>query len=184
MRASVGRWVLAATVASATLMMTVVPNAAAAPTIPDIDSLIDDSGPLPASVSDLRQTPSVVFGTESGVVCTMWRGRITHDITCAGDIPGVAPGDGAVQLPGIYGKASAPARFVPAPPDALVAGEPAVTIPVGHKVVFWDFSPSESMVCGVPPFAELVCELKEPQNATGPVTTHGFVIAAPQSWVL
>lgn len=167
-------------------VLTAAPNAVAAPGIPDVDSLIDDSGPLPASVSDLQKVPNVVFATDSGLVCRMRQGRITHDVNCAGDIPGVPRDAGSVELPGIYGKESIPARFLPGPPDALVAGNPpAAKLPVGHKIVFWDFSPAESMVCGVPPSTDLVCVLKEPQvpGEVSPVVTHGFVIAAPQSWV-
>ncbi|MEB3019765.1 hypothetical protein [[Mycobacterium] crassicus] len=165
-----------------------IPNAGAAPAVPDVDSLIDDSGPLPGSVGDLQKVSSLVFATDSGLVCKMWNGRITHDISCTGNIPGSPPDAGSVELPGIYGKGSAPARFVEAPPDALVAGTPpAAMLPVGHKIVFWNLSPIQSMVCGVPPSTELVCVLKEPQQAGGavggPVATHGFVIAAPQSWV-
>lgn len=163
------------------------PNAGAAPAVPDVDSLIDDSGPLPGSVSDLPKTPNLVFATDSGLVCKIRNGRITHDVSCTGNIPGSPPDAGSVELPGIYGKESVPARFRPAPPDALVAGTPpAATLPVGHKIVFWDLSPAQSMVCGVPPSTELVCVLREPQQSgavTGPAATHGFVIAAPQSWV-
>lgn len=176
-----------ASVLAAAALLAPLPNAVAAPAIPDVDSLIDDSGPLPASVGDLQKSPNVVFGTDSGLVCKTWHGRITHDVDCAGDIPGAPPEAGAVQLPGVYGKGSAPARFVAAQPDALVAGTPpAAKIPVGHKIVFWDFSPTQSMVCGVPPSTELVCVLKEPQDpgaVNGPVATHGFVIASPRSWV-
>ncbi|WP_409435058.1 hypothetical protein [Mycobacterium sp. SMC-14] len=179
------RRALVVAVSSAALLMT-VPNAVAAPGFPDVDSLIDDSGPLPGSVSDLQQAPNVVFATESGLVCRARQGRITHEVNCEGDIPGAPRDAGSVQLPGIYGKESIPARFLPAPPDSLLAGNPpAAKLPVGHKIVFWDFSPAQSMVCGVPPSTDLVCVLKEPQvrGAVSPVAAHGFVIAAPQSWV-
>jgi hypothetical protein len=186
-RLLVARRILAVAVTSAALLMP-VPNAIAAPALPDVDSLIDDSGPLPGSVSDLQKAPDLAFATDSGLVCRLWHGKITHDVNCTGDIPGAPPDAGSVQLPGIYGKGSAPARFVAAPPDTLVADSPpAAKLPVGHKIVFWDFSPTQSMVCGVPPSTELVCVLKEPQVPgdviTGPVVTHGFVIAAPQSQV-
>lgn len=181
------RRILAVAAYSVALLMT-VPNAGAAPGIPDVDSLIDDSGPLPGSVSDLQNVPDMSFATASGLVCKVWRGRITHDVNCAGDIPGAPPEARSVQLPGIYGKETIPARFLPEAPDALVAGTPpAAKLPVGHKIVFWDLSPTQSMVCGVPPPTELVCVLKEPQQPggaiNGPVATHGFVIATPQSWV-
>ncbi|CAJ1508428.1 hypothetical protein [[Mycobacterium] holstebronense] len=180
------RRALAVAVTSVALLTT-VPNALAAPGFPDVDSLIDDSGPLPGSVSDLQAVPSVVFATDSGLVCRARQGRITHDVNCAGDIPGAPRDAGSVELPGIYGKESIPARFLPAPPDALLAGNPpAAKLPVGHKIVFWDFSPTQSMVCGVPPSTDLVCVLREPQvrgEVSSPVATHGFVIAAPQSWV-
>jgi hypothetical protein len=186
-RLLVARRILAVAVTSAALLMP-VPNAIAAPALPDVDSLIDDSGPLPGSVSDLQKAPDLAFATDSGLVCRLWRGKITHDVNCTGDIPGAPPDAGSVQLPGIYGKGSVPARFVAAPPDSLVADSPpAAKLPVGHKIVFWDFSPTQSMVCGVPPSTELVCVLKEPEVRgdviTGPVVTHGFVIAAPQSQV-
>lgn len=172
---------------SAALSM-MAPNAVAAPAIPDVDSLIDDSGALPGSVSDLRSAPDMVFATDSGLVCRVWHGRITHDVNCTGDIPGAPPDARSVQLPGIYGKGTIPARFVAGPPDARGGGTPPVaTLAVGHKIVFWDLSPTQSMVCGVPPSTELVCVLKEPERPgdviTGPVVTHGFVIAAPQSQV-
>ncbi|OBG02372.1 hypothetical protein [Mycolicibacter sinensis] len=177
----------AGAVLSAALLM-MAPNAVAAPAIPDVDSLIDDSGTLPGSISDLPSTPIVVFATDSGLVCRVWQGKITHDVNCTGDIPGAPPAARSVQLPGIYGKGTIPARFVAGPPEALVGGTPATArLPVGHKIVFWDFPPTQSMVCGVPPSTELVCVLKEPQSpgdvTTGPVVTHGFVIAAPQSQV-
>ena len=177
--------VLAVAVTSAALL-TAVPTAVAAPGIPDLGSLIDDGGSRPGSISDLQNVPSMVFATDSGLVCKMRQGRITHDVTCAGDLPGAPRDAGSVELPGIYGKESIPARFLPAPPDTLAAGDPpAATLSAGHKIVFWDFSPAQSMVCGVPPSTGLVCVLTEPQVPGGvsPVASHGFVIAAPQSWV-
>ncbi|UVO13245.1 hypothetical protein NM962_03610 [Mycobacterium sp. SVM_VP21] len=180
------RRALAVAVATAALLIP-APDAVAVPGVPDMDSLIDDSGPPPASVSDLQKIPNVVFATDSGLVCRMRQGRITHEVNCAGDLPGAPRDAGAVELPGIYGKESIPARFLPAPPDALLAGSPpAAKLPVGHKIVFWEFSPAESMVCGVPPSTDLVCVLREPQvpgEVSSPAATHGFVIAAPQSWV-
>lgn len=176
---------LAVAIASVAVLMT-VPTAVAAPAIPDVDSLIDDSGSRPGSVSDLQKVPDVVFATDSGLVCKMRQGRITHDVNCAGDIPGAPRDAGSVELPGIYGKESIPARFLPSPLDAAVAGNPpAAKLPVGHKIVFWDFSPAQSMVCGVPPSTDLVCVLREPQvpGQVSPVVSHGFVIAEPQSWV-
>ncbi len=178
------RRALAAAITSV-VVLTATPSAAATPDYPDVDSLIDDSGPQPVSVSELQQLPPAAFATESGLVCRMRQGRITHELRCAGDIPGAPPDAGSVELPGIYGKASVPARFLPAPPDALAAGSPVEQLPAGHKIVLWDFSPAHSMVCGVPPSTDLVCVLKEPQvpDTVSPVISHGFVIAAPQSWV-
>lgn len=166
-------------------VLTAGPNAVATTGFPDLDALIDDSGPLPASFSDLQKVPTVAFATDSGLVCSLRQGRITHELRCAGDIPGAPPGAGAVELPGIYGKASLPGRFLPAPPDALAAGNAVDRLAVGHKVVFWNFAPAQSMVCGVPPSTDLVCLLDEPQvpDTMSPVISHGFVIAAPQSWV-
>lgn len=175
-------------VTSAALLMP-VPLADAAPAAPDVDSLIDDSGPRPGNLRDLASIPNQAFTTESGLLCKMWHGRITYDVHCAGNFPGAPAETHTVQLPGIYGKESAAARFLPSPPDALVgstAGMPVAALPVGHKLVFWE-SPAQSLVCGVPPSTDLVCVLKEPLHTggaiDGPVTTHGFVIAAPQSWV-
>lgn len=178
---------LAAAVTLAALLVT-APDSVAIPVFPDVDSLIDDSGPLPDSVSELPGLPAVAFVTDSGLVCRTRQGRITHEINCTGDIPGAPPDAGAVQLPGIYGKSSVPARFVHTPPEDRSAGAPpAVRLPVGHKIAFWDLSPAQSMVCGTPPSTDVVCVLKEPQVArsvyNGPVAIHGFVIAAPQSWV-
>lgn len=166
-------------------VLTAAPNAAATPVVPDVDSLIDNSGTPPASVSDLQKLSTAAFATESGLVCRLRQGRITHELRCAGEIPGAPRDAGSVELPGIYGKASVPARFLPAPPDALAAGSPVEQLPMGHKIVLWDFSPAQSMVCGVPPSADLVCVLKEPQvpDTMSPVISHGFVVAAPQSWV-
>ena len=179
------RRALAVAVTSVALLTT-TPSAVAAPDVPEVDSLVNDGGPLPGSVTDLQQAPNVVFATESGLVCRMRQGRLTHDVNCAGDIPGAPNDAGSIELPGIYGKESMPARFLPGPPDALAAvNPPAARLPAGHEIVFWDFSPAQSMVCGVPQSADLVCVLKEPvvAGAVSPVATHGFVIAAPQSWV-
>ncbi|MGV0585637.1 hypothetical protein ABQE45_18010 [Mycobacteroides chelonae] len=38
-----------------------LPDASAAPLVPDIDSLIDDSGPLPSSPADLNAVPTLWF---------------------------------------------------------------------------------------------------------------------------
>jgi hypothetical protein len=71
-----------------------------------------------------------------------------------GEIPGAPPETCTVQLPGIYGKTSMPARFLPSPPETLVGGTTGTP-----PTVFWDFSAAQSLVCGVPPSTDLVCVL-------------------------
>ncbi|SIK60108.1 Uncharacterised protein [Mycobacteroides abscessus subsp. abscessus] len=52
---------MAGAVAFSLLQLGSPSNAAAAPLIPDIDSLIDDSGPLPASPDDLNAVPTLTY---------------------------------------------------------------------------------------------------------------------------
>ncbi|OHU34976.1 hypothetical protein BKG80_19005 [Mycobacteroides chelonae] len=165
-----------------------VPRAHAAPYIPDIDSLIDDSGPLPGSTGDLLETPGLVFTTPSGLACkfTGTMGRISSPgLTCAGEIPKAPAGTHGVSLRAMYDMGNGPARFLSSAPEDT-AGQP-VLLPRGHKIVFWAFDGPSSFVCGVPERAELVCVLRastefHPAPSSDPVT-HGFVIAKSGSQV-
>lgn len=93
-----------------------------------------------------------------------------------------------VSLSAVYDQAAGPARFLPTPPERFfgdTSGQAPVLLPTGHKIVFWAFSSTRSLVCGVPPSAALVCVLRAEQatvRGTGPFI-HGFVISAPQSQV-
>ncbi|SHS47460.1 Uncharacterised protein [Mycobacteroides abscessus subsp. abscessus] len=164
-------------------------NAAAAPLIPDIDSLIDDSGPLPASPDDLNAVPTLWFSTATGLLCKEQTVKVTHQVACAGDLPGQPMGAHIVDLQGVYDRGLGPARFVAKTSEEFfgeTSGAAPVLLPRGHKIVFWSFPPSRSLVCGVPASADLVCVLKAPHEISsdaGPPVTHGFVIAAPKSWV-
>jgi hypothetical protein len=163
------------------------PHARAAPDIPDIDSLIDDSGPLSRQTGDLTGIPNLLFTTPSGLVCKKTVVKVMHDVTCSGDLPGAPAGTRVVNLPAVYDQADGPSRFLPTPPERFfgdTSGQVPVLLPTGHKIVFWAFSSTRSLVCGVPPSAALVCLLKADQTigptSSGP-STHGFVISAPQS---
>jgi hypothetical protein len=172
----------------ASVLIGMAPHAGATPNIPDIDSLIDDSGPLPKTTGDLEAIPDLLFTTPSGLVCKKTVAKVMHDVTCTGDLPGAPPGTRVVNLPAVYDQASGPARFLPTAPERFfgdTSGQAPVLLPAGHKIVFWAFSSTRSLVCGVPPSAALVCVLKADQATdpgTGPAT-HGFVISAPQSQV-
>jgi hypothetical protein len=172
----------------ASVLVGMAPHADATPNIPDIDSLIDDSGPLPKTTGDLTAIPDFLFTTPSGLVCKKTVAKVMHDVTCTGDLPGAPPGTRVVNLPAVYDQASGPARFLPTAPERFfgdTSGQAPVLLPAGHKIVFWAFSSTRSLVCGVPPSAALVCVLKADQATdpgTGPAT-HGFVISAPQSQV-
>lgn len=166
----------------------VTSQAHAAPYIPDIDSLIDDSGPLPGSTGDLLETPGLVFTTPSGLACkfTGTAGQISSPgLTCAGEIPKAPAGTHGVSLRGMYAVGNGPARFLSSVPEDT-AGQP-VLLPRGHKIVFWAFDGPSSFVCGVPERADLVCVLRastdfHPAPSSDPVT-HGFVIAKSGSQV-
>lgn len=180
---------LAAVCAAAAVFMQ-LPDAVAAPDVPDLDSLIDDSGPLPATVGDLTGIPDLVFTTPFGVVCRKSRGKVTHNVVCQGNFPGAPSGTRSVSLAAVYAGGNGPAQFLPTAPDGL-RGDPGrvpeTALAIGHKIVFWDFSPTQSLVCGIPPGTQLVCVLKSPNEigpkADGPAVSHGFVIAAPDSRV-
>ncbi|OBC15090.1 hypothetical protein A5784_28970 [Mycobacterium sp. 852013-50091_SCH5140682] len=176
-------------VAVAVILLTLagMPHAVAAPGIPDIDSLIDDSGPLPATPADLGDIPELLFTTPSGLVCKKTLAKVVHDVTCTGNMPGAPAGTQTVNLSTVYANAAGPARFLSTPPQRFfgdISGQTPVLIPVGHKIVFWAFSPTVSLACGVPSEAALVCVLRGVEfTDNDPPVTHGFMIAAPQSQV-
>lgn len=182
------RRLLAAMGAAATLVLP-IPSAGAAPEVPDLDSLIDDSGPVPATAADLAGIPDLAFTTPSGLSCRKSRGKVTHSLACAGSIPGAPAGTRSVSLVTVHADGSGPAQFLPMAPDGLL-GDPAkvpkIMLMPGHKIVFWDLAPTQSLVCGTPPGTELVCVLKAARDngaGSGASVTHGFVIASPQSEV-
>ncbi|KRQ28128.1 hypothetical protein BKG80_06795 [Mycobacteroides chelonae] len=164
-------------------------NAAAAPPIPDIDSLVDDSGPLPVSPDDLNAIPALWFTTETGLLCREWTVKVMHQVACAGDLAGLSARTHTVTLDSIYDRGSGPANFVARTSEEFfgdTSGAAPVLLPRGHKIVFWNFSATESFMCGVPASADLVCVLKAPHEISsdaGSPVAHGFVIAAPKSWV-
>lgn len=163
-------------------------NAAAAPPIPDIDSLIDDSGALFASADELNGSPTLWFGTPSGLLCRERTVKISQQLECAGNLPGQPVGTQVVTLATAYGQALGPAAFEAKPAEEYF-GDTSNVAPIvpapGHKIVFWNLSATESFMCGVPASADLVCVLKAQEYvgaSTGPPATHGFVIGAPKSW--
>jgi hypothetical protein len=168
--------------------LTQVPNAVAANEVPDLGPLIDISGPLPATAADLPETPDLVFTTPAGLVCRKSHGKVTHIVACQGRFPGTAPSTRSVSLTAVSARGDGPALFLPTAADGLrgdPARVPAITLGIGQKIVFWDFSPTESLACGIPLGTDVVCVLKAahengPKN-DGPAVTHGFVISAPQS---
>lgn len=164
------------------------PRAYAAPYIPDIDALIDDSGPLPEHTGELLETPGLLFTTPSGLVCkfTGTAGRISSPgLNCTGDIPKAPAGTHGVSLRAMYDMGNGPARFQSSPAEDT-AGQP-VLLPRGHKIVFWAFDGPSSFVCGVPEHADLVCVLRASTefgpDPSGNPATHGFVIATSGSQV-
>lgn len=167
-----------------------VPNAVAANEVPDLGPLFDDSGPLPGAVGDLTGIPDLAFTTPSGLACRKSRGKVTHSVACAGNFVGAQPGTRSVSLGTVYADGNGAAQFLPMAPAGLLgdpAKVPSITLQPGHKIVFWDFSPTESLVCGIPQGTELVCVLKAAREngskSGSPAVTHGFVISAPQSEV-
>lgn len=160
-------------------------NAVAAPEVPDLGALIDDSGPLPAAVGDLTGIPDLAFTTPSGLACRKSRGKVTHSLACAGNFPGAPQGTRSVILGTVYAEGNGPAQFLPTAPAGLLGDPekvPTMMLLPGHKIVFWDFSAAQSLVCGAPTGADLACVLKSPRKS-GPAVSHGFVISAPQSEV-
>jgi hypothetical protein len=88
------------------LLLGIAPHALAAPDIPDIDSLIDDSGPLPRETGDLTAIPNLLFTTPSGLVCKKTVVKVMHDVACTGDLPGAPAGTRVVSLAAVYDQAS------------------------------------------------------------------------------
>ena len=95
-----------------------------------------------------------------------------------------------MSLVAVRADGDGPAVFLPTAPDGLRGDPervPELVLAPGHKVVFWDFGPDQSLVCGTPPGTEMVCVLKSPQEngrkAGGSPVAHGFVVAAPESRV-
>ncbi|MEB3034090.1 hypothetical protein [[Mycobacterium] nativiensis] len=178
---------LFAMVCAAMAVLAQAPNAVAANDVPDLGPLIDDSGPLPGAVGDLTGIPDLAFTTPFGMACRKSRGKVTHSVTCTGNVVGAPSGTRSVRLGTVYADGSGPAQFLPTAPDGLLgdpAKVPTTMLQIGHKVVFWDFSPTESLVCGIPQGTELVCVLKAAREngaKNGPAVTHGFVISAPHS---
>ncbi|QCH23407.1 hypothetical protein [Mycobacteroides salmoniphilum] len=179
---------LVGVVAFSLLQLVSPSNADAAPPIPDIDWLIDGSGPPPSSVEDLNAIPELWFSPATGLLCRERTVKIAHQVACAGDLPGQPPGTHVVTLDSAYQYGLGPARFVAKTSEEFfgVTGGTAPIVPApGHKIAFWNFSATESLMCGVPASADLVCILEAPHEISseaGPPVTHGFVIAAPKSW--
>ena len=181
---------LMAMACAAVAVLAQVPNAGAATEIPDLDPLIDDSGPLPGSVAGLTGIPDLAFTTPSGLACRKSRGKVTHSVACAGNLVGAPAGTRSVSLGTVYADGNGPAQFLPMAPAGLLgdpAKVPSIMLAPGHKIVFWDFSPTESLVCGAPMGTEVACVLKASRESGaksgGAAVTHGFVVSAPSSEV-
>lgn len=165
------------------------PNAAAAPSIPDIDSLIDDTGPLDTRVVGINGGRAVFFSTANGLLCAQTVVKIAFQVSCAGEFPGQPPGPQVVTVGSAYSQGLGPGAFMDKPAEEYF-GDTTNVAPIalapGHKIVFWNNSATESLMCGVPTSADVVCVLKAPQevgaSSRQPVT-HGFVIETPKSWV-
>ncbi|WP_330220029.1 hypothetical protein [Mycobacteroides franklinii] len=164
-------------------------KAMAVPPIPDIDSLIDDSAALFASPNDLGGSHVLWFSTKTGLLCSERTVKISQQLACAGELPGQPEGTQVVTSATACGQALGPATFEAKTAEEYF-GAPAGTTPIvpapGHKIVFWNSSATESLMCGVPASADLVCVLKAQQYvgaSTGPPVAHGFVIGAPKSGV-
>lgn len=171
-------------------VLTQVPNAAAANEVPDLGPLFDDSGPLPGTVADLTGIPDLAFTTPSGLACRKSRGKVTHSVACTGNLVGVPAGTRLVSLGTVSADGNGSAQFLPTAPTGLLgdpAKVPSIMLFPGHKIVFWDFSPTESLVCGAPLGTDVACVLKAARESGaeggGSPVTHGFVISAPHSEV-
>lgn len=178
-----------AVVCAAMAVLAAAPSAVAANEIPDLGPLFDDSGPLPGSVADLTGIPDLAFTTPSGLACRKSRGKVTHSVACAGNLVGAPAGTRSVNLGTVYADGSGPAQFMPMAPAGLLGDPekvPSIMLAPGHKIVFWDFSPTQSLVCGAPLGTEVACVLqaaRESSAKNGGAVTHGFVISAPGSEV-
>ncbi|MDQ2637288.1 MAG: hypothetical protein M3Y83_10470 [Actinomycetota bacterium] len=136
------------------------PNAAAANEVPDLGPLIDDSGPLPATAADLSGIPDLAFTTPSGLACRKSHGKVTHSVACAGNLLGAPAGTRSVSLGTVHADGNGAAQFLPTAPAGLLgdpAKVPSIMLAPGHKIVFWDFSPTESLVCGSPGYRGGLC---------------------------
>ncbi|CPR72581.1 hypothetical protein [Mycobacteroides abscessus] len=165
------------------------PNAAAAPSIPDIDSLIDDTGPLDTRVVGINGGRAVFFSTANGLLCAQTVVKIAFQVSCAGEFPGQPPGPQVVTVGSAYSQGLGPGAFMDKPAEEYfgdTTNVAPIALAAGHKIVFWNNSATESLMCGVPTSADVVCVLKAPQevgaSSRQPVT-HGFVIGPPKSWV-
>jgi hypothetical protein len=181
---------MSAVTCAALVVLSPVPNAVAGNEIPDLDPLLDDSGPVPGAVAELTGIPDLAFTTPTGLACRKSRGKVTHSVACVGNFPGAPAGTRSVTLGTVYAQGNGPAQFLPTAPAGLLgdpAKVPSIMLAPGHKIVFWDFSPTESLVCGAPLGTEVACVLKAVHEngakSGGPAVTHGFVISAPQSEV-
>lgn len=165
----------------------VLAPASAAPQIPDIDSLIDDTGPLETKVVETKGARSILFGTPSGLLCAQTTIKIADRVLCGGsELPGLTGGAHVAVLMTAYEKGLGAATFEGKPIDEFLGdtsdAEPIVLAP-GHKIVFWN-SDGEALMCGVPAGVEMACVVKTLQDMGRPgKVAHGFVIAAPKSWV-
>lgn len=180
---------MAGAVAFSLLQLGSPSNAAAAPLIPDIDSLIDDTGLLDTRVVGINGGRAIFFSTVNGLLCAQTVVKIAFQVSCAGEFPGQAPGPQVVTVGSAYSQGLGPGAFMDKPAEEYF-GDTSNVAPIalapGHKIVFWNNSATESLMCGVPTSADVVCVLKAPQevgaSSRQPVT-HGFVIETPKSWV-
>lgn len=191
MRAVVARFVvgLIGTIVVSLEPIGAFPNAAAAPSIPDIDSLIDDTGPLDTRVVGINGGRAVFFSTANGLLCAQTVVKIAFQVSCAGEFPGQPPGPQVVTVGSAYSQGLGPGAFMDKPAEEYfgdTTNVAPIALAAGHKIVFWNNSATESLMCGVPTSADVVCVLKTPQevgaSSRQPVT-HGFVIGPPKSWV-
>lgn len=150
----------------------------AEPGVPDIDSLIDDSGPVPDDANPWA--PPLLFNTTGGLNCIKSLVKVVWDLACAGDFPGAPAGTRVVTLSYVGGTPSGPAQFRPTPFERFTeqgGAQGPVLLPAGHKIRFFNYADTKTLVCGVPPSADLVCLLRDGG------ALNGFVIASPQSHV-
>lgn len=132
---------------------------------------------------------AIFFSTVNGLLCAQTVVKIAFQVSCAGEFPGQTPGPQVVTVGSAYSQGLGPGAFMDKPAEEYF-GDTSNVAPIalapGHKIVFWNNSATESLMCGVPTSADVVCVLKAPQevgaSSRQPVT-HGFVIETPKSWV-